>query len=40
MEPFVRNRADLGGDFCLDMGSGMMGIRVGVKGLGSLLGFA
>lgn len=41
MESFVRNRADLGGDLCLDMGSGIIvGIRVGVEGLGSLLGLA
>lgn len=40
MESLVRNRADFGGDLCLDMGSGMMGIRVGVEGLGSLLGLA
>ena len=39
IESFVRNRTDLGGDLCLDMGSGItMGIRVGVEGLGSLLG--
>lgn len=40
MESLVRNRADLGGDLCLEMGSGMMGKRVGVEGLGSLLGLA
>jgi hypothetical protein len=39
IESLVRNRADLGGDLCLDMGSGIItGIRVGVEGLGSLLG--
>lgn len=36
---FVRKRADLGGDLCLEMGSGIrLGTRVGVEGLGSLLG--
>ena len=41
MESFVRNRADLGGDLCLGMGSGIIvGIYVGVEGLGSLLGLA
>lgn len=37
---FVRNRVGLGGDLCLEMGSGITGNRVGVEGLGSLLGLA
>jgi hypothetical protein len=41
IESFVRNRADFGGDLCLDMGSGIIvGTCVGVEGLGSLLGLA